>query len=455
MLWGGRFNKKLDDKALQFTSSLSFDINLFHEDIEGSLAHAEMLSKVGLLTPAELKNISDGLNSIKDSFDNGGWIPSADLFEDIHSAIEARLFEVIGTTAGKLHTGRSRNDQVATDVHLWIKKAAAEIQKQIRAFQKAFLNVASKHVETIMPGYTHLQRAQPISFAFHLLAYVEMLERDYERFSFVMNEADVSPLGSGALAGSTLPLDNFFTTEKLGFKKPYGNALDAVSDRDYLLDFLNSVSIGMMHLSRLAEEVILWSSAEWKFIALADEYSTGSSLMPQKKNPDIAELVRGKTGRVYGNYLSLASTMKSLPLSYNRDMQEDKEPVFDSFNTYSASLSLFEKVIASMKVNTNRFVDELKNDFTLATDLADWLVLKGIPFRQAHEIVGKVVSFCETKQITFAQLTLEDLQNINPTFDESTIECFNIETALQRKQTHGSPNPKFVVEQIEVWRKNL
>ncbi len=455
MLWGGRFKDKISDDALRFTSSLQDDIFLFYEDITCSLAHCDMLKKTGLISDNECESISSGLKLIQQSYTDETWIPSSTEYEDIHSAIEARLKEIIGTTAEKLHTGRSRNDQVATDMRLWIKRVLKDLQSNIVSFQRTLIKISSEHINTIMPGYTHLQRAQPVSLAFHLLAYVEMLERDKARFDFVFEESNICPLGSGALAGSTLPLDNFYTSERLHFNSPSPNALDAVSDRDFLLDFLNGVSIGMMHLSRMAEELILWSTSEWNFIKFADQYSTGSSLMPQKKNPDIAELIRGKTGRIYGNYLALATTLKGLPLSYNRDMQEDKGPVYESFSIYNSSLLIIEKVVSSLKFNESRFLAELKKDFILATDVADWLVLKDIPFRSAHKIVGELVSYCEGKSISFDELTLAELKNFNEMFDESVFECFDLKSSLNRKQTFGSPNPMLIQEQISIWNKKL
>jgi argininosuccinate lyase len=455
MLWGGRFKNKLDDDALNFSSSLKFDINLIYEDIEGSIAHTKMLAKVKLIKAAESKKIVAGLKQIRSEFENGKWKPSENKFEDIHSAIESRLFELIGETAGKLHTARSRNDQVATDLRLWIKKSCNEIINLISWLQKTLISISEKNTDTIIPGYTHLQRAQPISLAFHLLAYVEMLERDKKRFSFTLTEADQSPLGSGALAGSTLPLDRNFTTNELGFSEPTGNALDSVSDRDFTIDFLNGCAIGMMHLSRLSEEIIIWSTSEWNFIKLSDSFSTGSSLMPQKKNPDITELIRGKSGRVYGNYISLLTTMKSLPLSYNRDLQEDKESIFDSAFTFSSSLEMMKNLIASAKFNKERFKAELEGDFSMATDLADWLVMKGIPFREAHSIVGKIVVMLEEKGTNFKDLTLEMLKEVNPVFDKSALECLNISTALKRKKTYGSTNPQQVKQRIQFWKRKI
>lgn len=455
MLWGGRFKKSLDNEAMKFSSSLKVDKTLLPEDIQGSKVHASMLKQIGILTEQEESQIINGLTLIEGEYTSGVWNPNDDQFEDVHSAIESRLQELIGPAAGKLHTGRSRNDQVITAVRLWIKKACGEIKENQKDLQKALLSAAEDNMETIIPGYTHLQRAQPISFAFHLLAYVEMLSRDIDRFSFTSQMANESPLGSGALAGSTLPLDREFTSNELGFNNPSRNALDAVSDRDFLLEFLNSCAIGMMHLSRLAEEIVLWSTSEWKFIRLSDSFTTGSSLMPQKKNPDMAELTRGKTGRVYGNYISLLTTMKGLPLSYNRDLQEDKECVFDSFETYFSCLSMIRSMIATFEVNKERYLNELKGDFSLATDLADWLVLKGIPFRQAHHIVGKVVQSAEEKGIMFDKFTLNDLLQIHPAFDSSALECLDIKTALERKKTFGSPNPSLVKEQIEYWKDRI
>lgn len=455
MLWGGRFKDKLNSDALIFSSSLGFDINLIVEDILVSKVHAEMLFKVGLISEDEFKKIELGLNQIQVEYREGLWKPEESVHEDIHSAVEFRLSNLIGETAGKLHTGRSRNDQVATGVRLWVKKVLQNTFDELIVLQKTLIEISEENIETLIPGYTHLQRAQPVSLAHHFLAYVEMIERDKKRINFVIDEADKSPLGSGALAGSTLPLDSSFTSKQLGFSSPNANSLDAVSDRDFILDSLNCFSIGMIHLSRLAEELILWSTEEWKFIKLADEFTTGSSLMPQKKNPDLAELIRGKTGRVFGNQFSLLTTLKALPLSYNRDMQEDKEPLFDSFETYYNSIKLAAKMISSMKINKERFSDELANGFILATDLADWIVLKGIPFREAHHIVGKLVAYCEEKNITFKNVELMDLKNIHEIFTEDALKCFDIKTSLTRKKTYGSPNPELVKKHISAWKEKL
>lgn len=455
MLWGGRFNKKIDKSALGFSSSLKFDINLFEEDILVNLAHSEMLFQTGIISEEDFASISNGLMQLKSEFINGSWIPNPDVFEDIHSAIEMRLTEIIGETANKLHTGRSRNDQIATDEKLWIKKSSFKLINLLTLLQKSCLDIASKHINTIIPGYTHLQRAQPISLAFHFLAYIEMFERDKNRFNFVINETDQCPLGSGALAGSTLPFDREFTSKKLKFSSTTKNALDSVSDRDFIVDFLNATAIGMIHLSKLAEELIFWNSQEVSFAVIPEEFTTGSSLMPQKKNPDMLELIRGKSGRVIGNYVSLMTTLKGLPLSYNRDLQEDKEPLFDSFSTYSDSLEILSKIIKGLEFNINKFSDELQNSFILSTDLADWLVLKKVPFRQAHKIVGEVVRYCEEKGIYFNQISLDELQKISPKFDESVFNYLDLKTSLEKKKTTGSPNPEKVKAELIFWQKKL
>ncbi len=455
MLWEGRFEEKLNHDALKFSSSFCFDKNLFEEDILVDYTHAKMLNSIGMLSDYELNTILDGLQRIKKEWNENFWKPDDDQFEDIHSAIESRLFEIIGSTAGKLHTGRSRNDQIATVMKLWVKKSSGDLLQAIEKLQETFLNLAEKNIDTIIPGYTHLQRAQPISLAFHFLAYVEMLSRDHIRLQDVIDEANTCPLGSGALAGSTLELDRWFVSEALNFSNPSGNALDSVSDRDFMLDFLHACSIGMMHLSRFSEELVLWTSAEWNFIKLSDQFTTGSSLMPQKKNSDLAELIRGKTGRVYGNQFSLLTTMKGLPLSYNRDMQEDKVPVFCSFDTYIKSLSLTTEMIGSMKINKERFVEELNGDFIFATDIAEWLVKKGIPFRESHYIIGAMVKKLESENKSFSDIDLAYLKSINDIFDESALECLKIENCLNRKKTIGSPNPVFVKEEINLWKQNL
>ncbi|MEI6050943.1 MAG: argininosuccinate lyase [Bacteroidota bacterium] len=446
MLWGGRFSEKLNSLALDFSSSFNIDKTIVIEDLMVSKVHAAMLSKVGLISPEESIQIIKGLEQIETEWNSDAWHPDSSVFEDIHSAVESRLYEIAGQVAGKLHTGRSRNDQVITGFRLWTKKGIAALTEIIKELQLTLVNTAKEHTETIISGYTHLQRAQPVSLAFHLLAYVEMLERDKKRLEFVLSETDKSPLGSGALAGSTLPLDRDFTCAGLGFAEPCRNALDAVSDRDFALDFLNCCAIGMMHLSRLAEELILWSTSEWSFIKLADSLTTGSSLMPQKKNPDMAELIRGKIGRVSGNYITLLTIIKGLPLSYNRDLQEDKEPVFDSFKTYFDSLQIMNMMIASVKVDTKKYEKELKGDFSLATDLADWIVLQGIPFRDAHSIVGKVVKYAEDNSKKLILLATSPstkkipLNNSSPEYSFFTTSALALISFLLQEYTPKDPN---------------
>ncbi|MBK7981372.1 MAG: argininosuccinate lyase [Ignavibacteriae bacterium] len=455
MLWGSRFSKQFDSKALEFSSSLSYDINLIEWDIKVSKAHSNMLNKIGIITSEENQSIQNSLDTILLQFNEGNWIPSVSEFEDVHSAIESKLTELIGNTGKKLHTARSRNDQVITDVRLWIKFASIKLREQIIDLQKSLVEVAEDNINTVIPGYTHLQRAQPISFAFHLLAYLEMLERDKSRFGFSFDQADENVLGSGALAGSTIALDREFTTHELGFSNISKNALDSVSNRDFILDFLHSCNLTMLHLSRLSEEIILWTSYEWNFIKLGDEYTTGSSLMPQKKNPDLAELIRGKNGRTFGNYFALLSTIKSLPLSYNRDLQEDKEGMFDSYFTLFDSLSLMSEMIKSINVTKDRFVQDIDGSFMLATDLADYLVLKGIPFRDAHDILGKIVKFATEENKKLNQITLHEFKYFSPLFEEDVYNSLSVVTCLQNKKTYGSPNPKFVSTAISDYKKML
>jgi argininosuccinate lyase len=455
MLWGGRFEEGPDKIALEFSSSLKEDILLIKEEILCGKAYAEMLCMIGIITSIELNSITEALISIETEYNNNQWNPDPKVYEDIHSAIESRLYELIGDTAGKLRAGRSRNDQVVTSLRMWSKKSSVEIINLLSNLQRSFIDTAEQHIETIIPGYTHLQHAQPVSLAHHLLAYVEMFERDKERLSGVINESDSMPLGSGALAGSTLPIDVNFLKEKLGFSYLCHNSMDAVSDRDFVIEFLNSCSIGMMHLSRFCEEIINWSTAEWKFARIGDSFTTGSSLMPQKKNPDIAELIRGKTARVFSNYQSVVTLMKGLPLSYNRDMQEDKHSLFSSYSIYSDSLRLMKGMFETIKFDNSHLLTLMKKSTILATDAADWLVLKGVPFREAHDIVGELVKYCIKSEKGFEELTSEELKNINSIFDESVCEVFKLENSLNRKKTPGSPNPSFVKVQILKWKDAL
>ncbi len=455
MLWGSRFDKQFDKTALEFSSSLSFDVNLIEWDIKVSKAHANMLASIGILTSNENDQIQTGLDNIITNYNKGTWKPDKNKFEDIHSAIEEELTNLIGDAGKKLHTARSRNDQVITDVRLWIKDSCKILIKNIIDLQKSILNLAEQHTKTLMPGYTHLQRAQPISLAFHLLAYVEMLERDKKRLEFTFNSADECILGSGALAGSTIKLDRNLVAKQLEFSSVSRNALDSVSNRDFIIDFLNAGNIAMMHLSRFSEELIIWTSYEWNFIKLGDEFTTGSSLMPQKQNPDIPELIRGKTGRVYGNYFSLLTVMKSLPLSYNRDLQEDKEGMFDSFETLNNSLIMMNALIGSLEVNKNRFTKEIDGSFMLTTDLADYLVTKGVAFREAHNILGEIVKYATNNNKKLNELSLEEYKNFNKVFEEDVYKYLSAETCLENKKTEGSPNPQMIKEAIKNWKNKL
>ena len=455
MLWGGRFEEKPDKLSLEFSSSLNEDIRLISEEIKCGKAYAEMLFSIKIINSDELISITKALSQIETEYYSNQWNPDPKEFEDVHSAIESRLYELIGETAGKLRSGRSRNDQVVTSLRMWSIKSANEMLTLLSDLQVAFIKIAENYIETIIPGYTHMQQAQPVSLAHHLLAYVEMFERDKERFSSVINESDKMPLGSGALSGSTLPLDVNSLKEKLGFSQLCSNSMDAVSDRDFVLDYLNSCSSGMMHLSRLCEELITWSTSEWKFIRIGDSFTTGSSLMPQKKNPDIAELIRGKSARVFSNYQSVITLMKGLPLSYNRDMQEDKSSLFSSYSIYSDSLKLMKGMFETIQFDNSHLLSIMKKSTILATDAADWLVLKGIPFRKAHDIVGKLVKFCIDNNKGLEDLTITELKKIYSVFDESVLEVFNLEHSLSRKKTPGSPNPDLVRLQIAKWKASL
>lgn len=435
-LWGGRFTKTAEEWVDEFGASISFDKELVEEDIEGSIAHATMLAKCGIISEEEGKQIKEGLEKLKEKAEKGELEFSVAL-EDIHLNLESQLTDLIGPVGGKLHTARSRNDQVATDIHLYLRKQTNLVIELITEMQHALLSQAKKHVETVMPGYTHLQRAQPISFAHHLLAYFWMLERDKQRFQESLKRTNISPLGAGALAGTTFPIDRELTASLLGFDGIYENSLDAVSDRDFILEFLSASSILMMHLSRLAEEIILWSSQEFRFIELDDSFSTGSSIMPQKKNPDMAELIRGKTGRVYGNLIGLLTVLKGLPLAYNKDMQEDKEGLFDTVKTVTGSLKIFAGMIETLKVNENVMSEATRNDFSNATELADYLSDKGIPFRQSHEIVGKLVLTCVQKGCYLHDLPLEDYKEAHPLFEEDIYEVLKPETAVKRRNSAG------------------
>ncbi len=447
----GRFNKPVDKLAAQYTASLPFDQRLYKQDIAGSLAHVKMLARQSIITQSEAKTIIGGLEAVRQEIAQGKLKFSPEL-EDIHMAIEARLIEKVGEVGRKLHTARSRNDQIALDMRLFTKEAIADTLKGIRALQKALVDVAEANKSVVIPGYTHLQVAQPVLLAHHLLAYFEMLERDYERFSDSLKRVDVMPLGSGALAGVAYKVDREFLAKELGFSQVSRNSMDAVSDRDFILEYEAAASICMMHLSRLAEEIVLWSSAEFSFIELDDAFTTGSSIMPQKKNPDVAELARGKTGRIYGNLMALLTTMKGLPLAYNSDMQEDKEGFFDTVDTLQATLAVFAGMLKTIKVNEANTRKALERGYILATDIADYLVKKGAAFRTAHEIVGKLVNYAAGKGKTLAELDIKEYKKFSPLFSADVL-AITIETALAARDIAGGTAPKRVSKALAAARR--
>ncbi len=453
-LWGGRFTKGTDVLVEEFTSSISFDKRLYREDIAGSVAHARMLAKCGIIAGDEAEAIVAGLTGILADIEAGNFSFETAL-EDIHMNIEKRLTERIGPVGGKLHTARSRNDQVALDTHLYLRKEVVAVGQLLCGLQEAILETAGKYPDVIMPGYTHLQRAQPILFAHHLLAYFFMLGRDFDRLRGVWERADLMPLGAGALAGTTFPIDRKMVADELKFGRLYDNSLDAVADRDYMMEFLSFAAILMVHLSRLSEEIILWCSSEFKFIELDDAHCTGSSIMPQKKNPDVSELVRGKTGRVVGHLMALLTTMKGLPLAYNKDMQEDKEGLFDTVDTVKFSLSVYAAMVRGMKVNAPRMLAAADEDFTNATDLADYLVKKGLPFRQAHEVSGKSVRYCIEKGMKLDEMSLAELKQFSPLFEEDILAAIKVETCVAARNSYGGTSPTQVKEAIERGREAL
>jgi argininosuccinate lyase len=453
-LWGGRFDGKNEAWVDAFGASISFDQKLAKQDIMGSLAHVKMLAHTGIISQADSEAIIGGLTTIQQQLTAGELTFSVEN-EDIHLNIETFLHELIGPTAGKLHTARSRNDQVATDMHLYLKEVVETVIGLIEELRKALVDQAEANIYTVMPGYTHLQHAQPISFAHHLLAYYSMLTRDQARFSESLDRIDIMPLGSAALAGTTFPIDRTFTAEALGFSHIYANSLDAVSDRDFILEFLSNASLLMMHLSRFCEEIILWCSHEYQFVELTDTFSTGSSIMPQKKNPDMAELIRGKTGRVYGNLFGLLTVMKGLPLAYNKDFQEDKEGMFDSAETITKSLQIMAGMIATMTVNQERMKESTEKDFSNATELADYLATKGIPFRQAHEIVGKLVSDCLSKGIYLQDIPLAEYQAINEVIDADIYDKLDSYAAVKNRHSYGGTGFDQVAYQIKVAKESL
>ncbi|WAT79757.1 argininosuccinate lyase [Bacillus safensis] len=447
-LWGGRFQKTPEKWVDEFGASIHFDKQLVKEDLTGSLAHASMLNKCGILGDEEAAAIKDGLNTLMKKAEADELEFSVD-YEDIHLNLEKMLIDEIGPLGGKLHTARSRNDQVATDMHLYLNNQVEHIIELISSFQTVLVEKAEQHVETIFPGYTHLQRAQPISFAHHMLAYFWMLERDKARFQDSLKRINVSPLGCGALAGTTFPIDREYTAEQLGFDHIYENSLDGVSDRDFILEFLSNSSLVMMHLSRFCEEIILWCSQEFKFIELDDTYATGSSMMPQKKNPDMAELIRGKTGRVYGNLMGLLTIMKGLPLTYNKDLQEDKEGMFDTVKTIAGSLQIFTGMIQTMTVNEDVMKKATKEDFSNATEVADYLAKKGMPFREAHEIVGKLVYTCIQKGIYLSDLPFETFKEASDLFEQDIYTVLDPYVAVEKRTSAGGTGFKQILLALE------
>lgn len=453
-LWGGRFAKKTDKLVEDFHSSISFDQRLYRQDIFGSIAHATMLGQQGIITKEEANTLVNGLKEILDDIKEGRVEFEVDA-EDIHMNAEKILTERVGDVGKKLHTARSRNDQVALDLRMYLKEEIKETVEILLVLEETLLKLAARHTETVMPGYTHLQKAQPITFAHHLMAYFQMFARDVDRLRDCYRRTDVMPLGSGALAGTTFPIDREFVRKQLGFAKVSDNSLDGVSDRDFAVEFCAAASLIMMHLSRFSEEIILWSSHEFKFIILDDGFSTGSSIMPQKKNPDVAELVRGKTGRVYGDLIGLLTMLKGIPLAYNKDMQEDKETVFDALDTVKKCLLVFSPMLATMKVNKDVMRAGAKGGFINATDAADYLAARGVPFREAHAVVGKLVLYCEQHGKTLEDLALEELQQFSPIFQKDVFQFISIDHCVKVRNVTGGPAPDAVMEAIKQGQKVL
>ncbi|MCL5780715.1 MAG: argininosuccinate lyase [Firmicutes bacterium] len=453
-LWGGRFQKTTDRLVEDFHSSISFDRRLYKQDIRGSIAHAAMLGKVGIITPEEAEQIVRGLQEILVEIESGN-VEFDIAAEDIHMNVEQLLIAKIGAVGKKLHTARSRNDQVAVDIRMYLKDEITEIRAQLKELIETLLSLAEQHLHTVMPGYTHMQRAQPITLAHHLMAYAQMFLRDMDRLADCHKRTDVMPLGAGALAGTTFPLDREYTAKLLGFAAVSENSMDAVSDRDFSVEFCAAASLIMMHLSRFCEEIILWSTGEFAFIELDDAYSTGSSIMPQKKNPDVAELIRGKTGRVYGDLMGLLTMLKGLPMAYNKDMQEDKEALFDAIDTVKGCLLVFRPMLATMTVRKDNMARAARGGFTNATDVADYLAKKGVPFREAHEIVGKAVFYCLQQGKTLEELTLEEYKELSPAFDEDLYNAIGVEHCAAARKVRGGPAPEAVQQSIANARNML
>ena len=447
-LWGGRFTKETDKLVYNFNASISFDQKFYKQDIQGSIAHVCMLGKQGILTKEEMQDIVRTLDEICKDVESGK-LKITDEYEDIHSFVEANLIDRLGDTGKKLHTGRSRNDQVALDMRLYTRLEVLYTDELVRDLLQELLKIMEENTETIMPGFTHLQKAQPVTLAHHVGAYFEMFKRDRSRLHDIYDRMNYCPLGAGALAGTTYPLDREYTASLLGFEGPTLNSMDSVSDRDYVIEFLSALSTIMMHLSRFCEEIIIWNSNEYQFVEIDDAYSTGSSIMPQKKNPDIAELVRGKTGRVYGALMSILTTMKGIPLAYNKDMQEDKEMAFDAMDTAADCIALFTGMIKTMKFRKDRMAKSAMNGFTNATDAADYLVGKGVPFRDAHGIIGRLVLYCIEKDTSIDALSLEELRSISDKFDEDIYDAISLKTCVEKRLTIGAPGAEMMKQVIE------
>lgn len=453
-LWGGRFTKETDKLVYNFNASISFDQKLFRQDIEGSIAHVKMLAKQKILSENEKEQILSGLESILTDVENGK-LTITDEYEDIHSFVEVNLIDRIGDAGKKLHTGRSRNDQIALDMKLYIRYEVIEINELLKNLLENILVIMEQNIETYMPGFTHLQKAQPITLAHHMGAYFEMFKRDRQRLDDIYNRMNYCPLGSGALAGTTYPLDRDYTAQLLDFNGPTLNSMDSVADRDYIIELLSALSTIMMHLSRFSEEIILWNSNEYHFVEIDDAYSTGSSIMPQKKNPDIAELVRGKTGRVYGALMSILTIMKGIPLAYNKDIQEDKELTFDAIDTVKGCVVLFTGMLKTLKFNKDIMKLSAMKGFTNATDAADYLVNHGVPFRDAHSIIGKLVLYCIEKGKAIDELSLEELKAISPVFEQDIFEAISLETCVNKRMTIGAPGPDAMKKVIQIYREYL
>lgn len=452
--WSGRFKEKTADIVEQYTESISFDKRLWKYDIEGSIAHAEMLSKQGIIPKKDAEKIIKGLKEIYKEIEEGKFEFKEEL-EDIHMNIEAALIKKIGDIGGKLHTARSRNDQVALDIRLYLRDEIKEIISSLKNLETSLVEIAEKNLYIIMPGYTHMQRAQPVLLSHHLMAYAHMFDRDRMRFSDCLKRLNILPLGACALAGTTFPTDRHYIAKKLGFDSVSENSMDSVSDRDFLIEFLSCASIFMMHISRMAEELILWSSEEFSFIEISDSFTTGSSIMPQKKNPDVAELMRGKSGRVYGNLVSLLTTMKGLPLTYNRDMQEDKEPVFDTVDTIKKTLLVLIQMLPEIKFNKERMIHLSGESFSTATDIAEYLVQKDVPFRTAHEITGRIVKYCIEKNIGLSDLSLSEYRSFSDKIKDDIYKFITVEESIRKKNSYGGTSPEEVKRQIKRFKDKL